>query len=170
MAKAGFKHLAVVERNPHACETIRRNQQLGHPLVRDWPLHEADVTKFDFSQFEDKVDLLAGGPPCQPFSLGGKHRGKEDKRDLFPEMIRAVREIRPKFVLVENVKGLLRPSFAPYFDYILKRLEQPEITKKPDEKTTKSVSKNPFPPACDIESPTSASTRPTMVYLRNAGA
>lgn len=134
VAKAGFKHLAVVERNPHACETIRRNQQLGHPLVRDWPLHEADVTKFDFSQFEDKVDLLAGGPPCQPFSLGGKHRGKEDKRDLFPEMIRAVREIRPKFVLVENVKGLLRPSFAPYFDYILKRLEQPEITKKPEEK------------------------------------
>lgn len=133
VAKAGFKHLAVVERNKNACETIRANQELGHPLVKDWPLHEADVREFDFTPYRDKVDLLAGGPPCQPFSLGGKHRGKEDNRDMFPEMIRAVREIRPKFLLVENVKGLLRPSFAPYFDYILKRLERPEFLRREKE-------------------------------------
>ncbi len=133
IAQAGFKHLAIIERNPNACETIRQNKERRHNLVRHWPLHEADVTSFDFSQFEGKVDLLAGGPPCQPFSLGGKHRGKEDHRDLFPEMIRAVKEIRPKFLLVENVKGLLRASFAPYFDYILKRLEQPGCVNRPQE-------------------------------------
>ncbi len=79
---------------------------------------------------EHEVDLLAGGPPCQPFSLGGVAKGDEDQRNMFPEMFRAIREIRPKAVLCENVVGLLRPSFAPYFEYIQRELELPFVERQ----------------------------------------
>ena len=132
VARAGFKHLAVVEYNPHACITLRANRDRDVQYIRDWPIIE-DVRNVSFSRYEGKVDLLAGGPPCQPFSLGGKHRGSQDQRDMFPELIRAVRECRPKVLLVENVKGLLRRSFAEYFDYILKQLESPDCVWKSNE-------------------------------------
>ena len=64
---AGFKPLAVVEWDKWACDTIRQNQERGYPLVADWPLHEGDVRDFDWSSINEQVDLLAGGPPCQPF-------------------------------------------------------------------------------------------------------
>lgn len=123
---AGFEHQAVVEWNHDACSTIRLNQSLGVRLVEGWPLFEGDVREFDYSPFAGTVDLVAGGPPCQPFSLGGKHRGHEDTRDMFPEVARAVRELRPKAFIVENVKGLLRQTFASYFNYIILRLTYPE--------------------------------------------
>src|SRR4051812_26843246 len=85
---AGFTHEAVVEWNKNACGTIRENNLRG--VIR-WPLHEADVTKFDFSGYSPGVDLLAGGPPCQPFSIGGKHGGFNDHRNMFPQAVRAVR-------------------------------------------------------------------------------
>jgi len=75
----------------------------------------------------ERVDLLAGGAPCQPFSLGGRHRGDGDGRNMFPEVFRAIRALRPKIVLLENVRGLRRRSFAPYFAYILRQLELPHI-------------------------------------------
>lgn len=133
VARAGFKHLAVVEYNPHACNTLRANRDREVRFVRDWPIIEGDVRDVSFHQYEGKVDLLAGGPPCQPFSLGGKHRGSQDNRDMFPELIRAVRECRPKVLLVENVKGLLRTAFAEYFDYVLKQLQSPDCVRKSDE-------------------------------------
>lgn len=133
VARAGFKHLAVVEYNPHACSTLRANKDRNISFVRDWPIIEADVRTLNFHEFDGQVDLLSGGPPCQPFSLGGKHRGSKDSRDLFPELIRAIRESRPKVILVENVKGLLRKAFAEYFDYILAQLESPDCIQKPDE-------------------------------------
>src|SRR5690606_4497071 len=71
--------------------------------------------------------MVAGGPPCQPFSLGGKHRAHNDSRDMFPEAVRAVRELRPTCFLFENVKGLLRQSFATYFNYILLQLANPLV-------------------------------------------
>lgn len=95
------------------------------------PLVTGDVRKLDMRFLREReVDLLAGGPPCQPFSLGGVAKGDEDERNMFPEMFRAVREIRPKAVICENVRGLLRPSFEPYFDYIKRELELPFVQRR----------------------------------------
>lgn len=132
-ARAGFKHDTVVERDRNACATLRHNQEHGHPLVQGWRVTEADVTQFDYSQIKRQVGLVAGGPPCQPFSMGGKHQGHRDKRDLFPEAIRAVRELRPKAVIIENVRGLLREAFSDYLEYILLQLHYPEFLAKPGE-------------------------------------
>lgn len=133
MELAGFRHLLCSELAHHACETLRQNaavdykdgaelpQRLGDP----WPLIEGDVGEVQFSGFQGLVDVVAGGPPCQPFSLGGVHQGHEDKRNMFPQVFRVVRETRPRAIVCENVRGLLRPSFRPYFDYILRELGAP---------------------------------------------
>src|SRR6185369_4811333 len=84
---AGFKPLAVVEWNKWACDTIRENQKRGFPLVADWPLIQDDVRKIDLSGISEGIELVAGGPPCQPFSLGGKHRAHDDERDMFPATV-----------------------------------------------------------------------------------
>ena len=122
---AGFHHDAVVEWDHDACNTIRENQRLGSKFVQGWSVHEGDVAKFDYSTIDDGLDLLAGGPPCQPFSLAGKHRGHQDERNMFPQVVRAVRELQPKAIIVENVKGLARPTFADYLNYILLQLKFP---------------------------------------------
>jgi DNA (cytosine-5)-methyltransferase 1 len=132
---AGFRHLAVIERDQWACDTIRRNQARGHDLVAHWPLHQVDVRHFDYAALADRVDVVAGGPPCQPFSMGGRHRGNRDDRDMFPAMAEAVRRLRPRAFIVENVKGLTRRSFADYLDYIIARLECPEIARGEAETT-----------------------------------
>lgn len=132
-AFAGFRHCVVLERDKYACETIRENQVHGSKIVADWPIHEQDVRTFNYAPFHGKIDLLAGGPPCQPFSIGGKARGQADCRDMFPELCRAVRETAPKAVLVENVKGLTRRSFNTYFSYITLQLRHPELIRRNDE-------------------------------------
>ncbi len=124
--RAGFRHALLVEYDEKACQTIRDNNR-RRSLRPAWPIEEADVHGVDFRPWAGKVDLLAAGAPCQPFSLGGVHRGHEDHRNLFPQALRAVREIAPRAVIIENVKGLLRPSFFPYFEYVLWQLERPEI-------------------------------------------
>lgn len=130
---AGFKHVAVIEWDHDACETVRENQEREVKLVQKWPLHELDVSKFNYSEIKGEIDLLAGGPPCQPFSLGGKHKGHEDNRNMFPEVFRAVRALRPKAVLIENVRGLARTSFREFLNYIILQLELPEIERRNDE-------------------------------------
>jgi DNA (cytosine-5)-methyltransferase 1 len=132
-AKAGFHHLALVERDKHSCHTIRENQQRGVSVVRDWCVHQMDVVDFDFSTIGGEIDLLAGGPPCQPFSIGGSHGAHLDKRDMFPRFFQAVRELRPKAFLIENVRGLLRQNFINYFEYITLQLTHPELQSKQDE-------------------------------------
>jgi DNA (cytosine-5)-methyltransferase 1 len=132
-AKAGFHHLALVERDKHSCHTIRENQQRGVSVVRDWCVHQMDVLDFDFSTVDGEIDLLAGGPPCQPFSIGGKHGAHLDERDMFPRFFQAVRELRPKAFLIENVRGLLRQNFINYFEYITLQLAHPEMQPKVDE-------------------------------------
>jgi len=77
--------------------------------------------------------VVSGGPPCQPFSLGGKHRGYNDARDMFPEAVRAVRELRPKAFIFENVKGLTRETFAEYFGYIHLQLTHPSLKRRASE-------------------------------------
>lgn len=128
--KAGFEHLVVIERDHNACDTLRLNR--ARDLI-DWPIAEADVATFDYASYPRGLDLLAGGAPCQPFSLGGKHAGEADTRNLFPEVFRAVRELRPRAFLLENVKGLTREGFRPYFDYLLAQLRLPHIALLPGE-------------------------------------
>jgi DNA (cytosine-5)-methyltransferase 1 len=133
VSNAGFKHQAVVEIDADACNTIRENQRRNIEPMKKWPLHQTDIRAFDFGTIGKDIDLLAARVPCQPWSLGGKHRGFEDERNLFPDAVAAIRTLRPKAVLIENVKGLLRQSFAKYFGYITLMIAHPEVTRKQDE-------------------------------------
>ena len=133
VSRAGFTPEAVIERDADTCVTIRSNQRRGVAPVVDWPLVEGDVRNVDFRAVTCGIDLVSGGPPCQPFSLGGKHGGYQDERDMFPQAVRAVRELQPRAFLFENVKGLLRQSFAGYFEYVLLQLTYPEIVRAADD-------------------------------------
>jgi DNA (cytosine-5)-methyltransferase 1 len=132
--QAGFHHLLVSECDRRACDTLRANHAIdadiaaadGHAADR-WPLAALDVRAIDWTPFLGRVDLIAAGPPCQPFSLGGLHRGDEDSRNLFPEVFRALREVRPRAFILENVRGLARAAFRPYLDYILDQLTAPHL-------------------------------------------
>lgn len=120
---AGFEHLGLIEWDDYAVETLRRNFTiLGLPKER---ILHADAREVDYSQFAGKVDLLSGGPPCQPFSNSGAHAGDRDERNMFPIFLDAIRQIRPRAILVENVKGLTRAKFSDYFEYIQKRIQFP---------------------------------------------
>lgn len=125
VSRAGFEPVAVVERDRYACDTVRHNQSLGVQPVVSWPLVQSDVRDL---RYEDlgPVDLVTGGPPCQPFSLGGKAGAYDDHRDMFSEAVRAVRELRPRAFVFENVKGLTRTAFANYFEYIRLQLRFPD--------------------------------------------
>ncbi|HRJ10326.1 MAG TPA: DNA cytosine methyltransferase [Prosthecobacter sp.] len=140
-ANAGFSHDAVLEFNHDACETIRANQRRGYEVVRHWPLIEGDVHDQSFTSWQGRIDLVSGGPPCQPFSIGGKHRAMADRRNLFPEAARVVRETRPRAFVFENVKGLTRQSFAKYFGYIVLQLSFPDIVRRKDEEWLEHLSR-----------------------------
>lgn len=103
---AGFGHEALVEIEPPACETLRMNRP-------QWNVLEKDLLDWSGKPYEG-VDLLAGGVPCPPFSKAGKQLGAEDERNLFPKAIHLVDEIRPKAVMLENVRGLLDAVFDTY--------------------------------------------------------
>lgn len=117
---AGFQHTALVEWNKDACNSLRSN-------FKNTEVIEGDIRDFDFKQFKG-VDLISGGPPCQPFSMGGKALGNSDGRDMFPYAINGIRELAPRAFMFENVKGLLRQSFSSYFNYIILQLTYPELT------------------------------------------
>jgi DNA (cytosine-5)-methyltransferase 1 len=122
---AGFEHAQFVEFNKHACNSLRENFDPDSVFC-------GDVRDFDFSKLEN-IDLVAGGPPCQPFSMAGKHLAYDDARDMFPYAAKAVSHYHPKAFIFENVKGLLRPSFANYFSYIILRLTYPEVAARADD-------------------------------------
>lgn len=90
-----------------------------------WPKSESfdDITKTDFTKYANKIDILTGGFPCQPYSSAGKRLGKEDERHLWPEMLRAIREIKPKYIVGENVFGLLSWNGGVVFDEVHAQLE-----------------------------------------------
>lgn len=130
---AGFKHEVLVEWNADACATLRSNlASTSVHGIGGWNVVQGDIRNFDFSQFEGTA-LVAGGPPCQPFSIGGKHNGSDDARNMIPEFVRAVREIRPRAFMMENVRGLTRPGFRPYFEYVLESLRRPTIGRRQTE-------------------------------------
>ncbi len=113
---AGFKHLAVVEIDAHACKTLRYNR----PELR---VIEQDLHTFSAREFQG-VDLLAGGVPCPPFSVAGKQLGAADERDLFPVALRLVEECTPKAVMIENVRGIFDPEFIDYRKQIQTKLAE----------------------------------------------
>lgn len=134
LCQSGFRPAKVVEWDRWCCDTIRENRREKVDPVALWPEPvEADVRQVDFRLFEGKVDLVSGGPPCQPFSLGGKHRANADHRDMWGEAVRAVREARPPAFVFENVKGLTRSSFATYLAYIVHQLTYPDLVRRSDE-------------------------------------
>ena len=116
LAMAGFVHVALVEYEQEYCNVLKANRP-------EWNVICADVHKFDGHPYEG-VDLLAGGVPCPPFSVAGKQLGKDDERDLFPEAIRLIREIRPRAVMLENVRGFLYSGFEEYRDHIFTEIKK----------------------------------------------
>lgn len=106
LERAGFEHEALVEIDEACCATLRFNRP-------NWNVLHGDVTRFDGRPFQG-IDLLAGGVPCPPFSVAGKQLGAKDERDLFPEAVRLTDEIRPRAVMLENVRGFLDPDFEGY--------------------------------------------------------
>ena len=122
---AGFNQAGFVEFNKHACQSLRANFNPEKVFC-------GDVRDYDFGQLSG-IDVVAGGPPCQPFSMAGKHKAHDDSRDMFPYAIKAIDILRPQAFIFENVKGLLRPNFREYFDYILLRLAFPDSQINADE-------------------------------------
>ncbi|OKJ69701.1 DNA cytosine methyltransferase [Streptomyces sp. CB02261] len=132
---AGFRHLALVEIDKHAAATLRRNIETRADWA--WEKQHCDLEHGDVKDFKplvevkrdgrliepEELDLLAGGVPCPPFSHAGKQLGRSDERDLFPEMLRLVTDLRPRAVMIENVRGILDPKFTDYRDFIEARLQ-----------------------------------------------
>ncbi|MFJ4337327.1 DNA cytosine methyltransferase [Streptomyces sp. NPDC088915] len=149
--QAGFRHLALVEIDKHAVETLRHN--IGNQREWAWEKEHCLVAEGDVKDFRPleqvraplgmngeegdaqseaellkprQLDLLAGGVPCPPFSSAGKQLGREDERDLFPKMLDLVDELQPRAVMIENVRGLLEPErkFRYYRNHIKNRLRK----------------------------------------------
>jgi len=128
-AQSGFKHSSLIELDGDSVATLRKNVgSLG--VNKKLLICSRDIREVDFKKYESKIDFLSGGPPCQPFSIGGKSKANNDIRDMFPYAVRALSEIKPAAFLFENVKGLLRENFSKYFNYIILQLTYPEIRKK----------------------------------------
>ncbi|MGW6140975.1 DNA cytosine methyltransferase [Streptomyces sp. NPDC055140] len=125
-----FKHLALIEIDTNAIATLEQNIS-GNAEWEGCKVKQADLTQLKPRDLREELglepgdlDLLAGGVPCPPFSVAGKQLGREDDRDLFPDMLALVDELKPKAVMIENVKGLLDRKFTEYREeYILKELE-----------------------------------------------
>ena len=115
LAMAGFVHVALVEYEPEYCDVLKMNRP-------EWNVLCSDVHDFDGKPYRG-VDLLAGGVPCPPFSIAGKQLGKDDERDLFPEAIRLIEEIRPRAVMLENVRGFLDADFDEYRNHIFTSIQ-----------------------------------------------
>jgi len=133
LVSAGFGPLEMYEVRQATCDTLRHNTGPGDKQTIVGVVHKADVTTVDWRKLRKPVRLLAGGAPCQPFSLAGKKLAEDDGRNLFPEFLRAVRLLRPSAVLLENVQGLLREAVWPYFTYILEQLETPSLAPRRSE-------------------------------------
>lgn len=106
LEQAGYEHAALVEIEADYCKTLRLNRPA-------WDVRCDDMNRFDGRPFAG-VDLMAGGLPCPPFSVAGKQLGDLDERNLFPAAIRLIDEIKPKAVMIENVRGFLSPVFEEY--------------------------------------------------------
>lgn len=139
--RAGFRHVGLVEQDAKACDTLKRNARCWlwgddpSPAWNDDQVFQGDAGAIlDSGLLTDigHVDLLSGGPPCQPFSSGGKRNGHADDRNQFPTAMDYVRKYWPTAVIFENVPGLLRKSSRAYFDYLRAALAEPACEPDPD--------------------------------------
>jgi len=113
--QAGFDHVGLVELDSYACKTLRFNRP-------DWNVIQEDLNVFDATKFRGRVDVVAAGLPCPPFSKAGKQLGKLDERNLFPAALRIIEEVQPKAIVIENVRGILDAVFEDYRTFIAGQL------------------------------------------------
>ncbi|MGB8261344.1 MAG: DNA (cytosine-5-)-methyltransferase [Terracidiphilus sp.] len=114
--QAGFEHTALIEIDGEACKTLRFNRP-------HWNVIQGDLNFFDAAPYSN-VDVVAGGLPCPPFSKAGKQLGSLDERNLFPAALRIIQKIRPRAVVIENVRGILDAIFDDYRFAFAKQMAQ----------------------------------------------
>src|SRR5579864_1388613 len=116
LEQAGIEHVALVEIDEHACQTLRLNRP-------KWNVIQDDIAEFDPSPYVG-VDIVSGGLPCPPFSVAGKQLGQRDERNLFPAAIRIISKVRPRAVMIENVRGILDAVFEDYRTHLARQLDR----------------------------------------------
>jgi DNA (cytosine-5)-methyltransferase 1 len=114
LEEAGLDHVGLVELDPNACRTLRHNRPT-------WNVFEADIRKFDARPFRG-VDVVVGGLPCPPFSIAGKQLGASDERNLFPAALHIIETVKPRAVIIENVRGILDAVFDDFRNHIAHQL------------------------------------------------
>lgn len=118
LEQAGFGHEALVEIDPHCCSTLRSNRP-------SWNVIEEDLRRFKEAASKYRgVDIVAGGLPCPPFSVAGKQLGERDERNLFPDALQVVDAVRPRAVMIENVRGFLDAVFVDYRESLKRQLKK----------------------------------------------
>jgi DNA (cytosine-5)-methyltransferase 1 len=113
---AGYEHVGLVELDPHACKTLRFNRPA-------WNVLEENLNHFDGRPYTG-VDVIAAGLPCPPFSKAGKQLGADDERNLFPAALRIIRQVQPRAVVIENVRGILDAVFEDYRKHLAGQLSE----------------------------------------------
>lgn len=114
LERAGFNHQAVFENDKHAHSTLMCNRPQWNPNLRD-------IRELDATPYKD-IDLFSGGVPCPPFSIAGKQEGADDERDLFPSALRLIEEIKPRAIMLENVRGFAGKKFNSYRMALMEQL------------------------------------------------
>jgi DNA (cytosine-5)-methyltransferase 1 len=117
LEQAGIEHAGLIEISSHACATLRQNRP-------QWNVIEDDLNKFTNAARFKGVDIVSGGLPCPPFSVAGKQLGRKDERNLFPAAIDIIDQLRPRAVMIENVRGILDAVFEDYRTYIARTLKR----------------------------------------------
>jgi DNA (cytosine-5)-methyltransferase 1 len=115
LERAGFTHDLLVDNDADCTRTLKMNRP-------GWSVVQADIRDVSAAAHRG-VDLFAAGLPCPPFSVAGKQLGERDERNLFPDALRLIHEAQPKFVLIENVRGFLDPTFADYRDFLRRQFD-----------------------------------------------
>src|SRR5260370_16246991 len=116
LEQAGIDHAVLVELDRHACQTLRVNRP-------KWNVIQADIREFDATPYQG-ADIVSGGLPCPPFSIAGKQLGDQDERNLFPAAIRIISEVKPKTVMIKNLRRILHAVFSNSRSHIHKHLPQ----------------------------------------------
>jgi DNA-cytosine methyltransferase len=115
LEKVGFKTIAFCERDEY-CRLLLQKHWKGVKIYND-------IKKLEGKDIEEKVDILTGGFPCQPYSVAGKQKGTNDDRYLWPEMFRVIKEVKPTFIIAENVRGLINIQDGMVFETVCSDLE-----------------------------------------------